>query len=169
MAYRIADCTPCSICGLEALHHHGWFLLVDNRWLDRLKILTWHPILAAQKDVQSACCRQHLKILITHWINESSLSLSSTEDQPMPITSNPTRRDLELSSELAGQLLGELSVHREAFSCAWTGSQTALDCILDALIPAEPEAQTYTMELELPPQESAQRFAFHQSAGRPAL
>jgi len=138
---------PCSVCGADALHRNGWFLLVENRWFDRLKILTWHPLLAAQQDVKSACCRQHLRVLVAHWMNQASLRLDA-DDVPMPITSDPTRGDLNLTSESVGQLIGELSVYREAFSRSWTGSQTALQCVLDAIIPAEPEVQTYTVEFD---------------------
>jgi hypothetical protein len=165
MDYGIADRSPCSVCGLDALHHTGWFLLVENRWLDRLKILTWHPSLAAQKDVKSACCRQHLRILVTHWIDRASLRLSAGDDPPMPITSDPARADRDLSPGLVGQLVAELSVYREAFSRGWTGSQASMECILDALIPAEAEPQTYSMELQpFPPlHEFSPRLAVQQS------
>jgi len=171
MDYGIPDSFPCSVCGVDTLHHHGWFLVVENRWLDRLKILTWHPTLAAQKDIRSACCRQHLRILIAHWMNQASLRLSPSHGPPMPITSDPARSDLHLTSESVGQLVGELSVYREAFSCGWTGSSTTLECILDALIPAEPEVQTYTTELQpfSPLTDFSHAFVPHQHAPRPAL
>jgi len=182
---RIPNRLPCSVCGADALHHNGWFLLVENRWFDQLKILTWHPSLAAHKDVKSACCRRHLRVLVARWMNQASLCLDAGDDPPMPITSNPTRGDLDLTSESVGQLIGELSVCREAFSRGWTGSQTALKCVLDAMVPAEPEPQTYTMELDplstlydqrshlqedLPTlREPLQGFALHQGSGAPAL
>jgi len=118
-------------------------------------------------------------------MNQASLRLWSADDPPMPITSNPTRADIHLTSESAGQLIGELSVHREAFSRSWTGSQTALECVLDAIIPDDPEPQTYAMELEplstfhhersyphqnLPPvHESLHGLTLHQGARTPAL
>ena len=40
---------PCSVCGLDTFRRTGWFLVVENRWLDRLKILSWHSSLASQK------------------------------------------------------------------------------------------------------------------------
>jgi len=153
-------------------------LLVENRWLDRLKILTWHPTLAAQKDVQSACCRLHLRVLVARWMNQASLRLSSAGESPLPITSNPVRSDLDLTSGSVGQLVGELSVYREAFSRGWTGSPTGLEFILDALIPPEPEIRTYAIELQpfsplddefLLLRESLHRFVLHQSAGSATL
>jgi hypothetical protein len=42
MNYAITKRFPCSACGLDTIRHAGWFLVVENRWLDRLKILPWH-------------------------------------------------------------------------------------------------------------------------------
>ena len=41
--------SPCSVCGLDTFRHAGWFLVFENRWLDCLKILSWHFALASQK------------------------------------------------------------------------------------------------------------------------
>jgi hypothetical protein len=143
MNYPITNRLPCSVCGLDTFQHHGWFLLVENRWLDRLKILSWHPALAAQNDIKSACCRQHLKALI-----QASLRLSPDDDQPMPIAGTPARPDPDLDPLLVGRLVGELSVHRDAFSRGWTGSPATLECILDALVPGQEENQTYAVEFQ---------------------
>ena len=137
---------PCSFCGLDTFDHDGWFLVVENRWLDRLKILSWHPSLATQKEVKSACSRQHLKTLIAHWLNQASLRLAPGPDLPVPIAGEPFSNE-NPTPEALGQVVGELSVHREAFSLGWTGSPATLECILDALIPGEQENQTYTMQL----------------------
>ena len=131
---------PCSVCGLDTLRHHGWFLVLENRWLDRLRILSWYPSLAAQKDVQSACCRQHLRTLIVHWLNQDSLRPAPQADDPgIPITWNRARTGPDFDSNFGGHLVGELSVHRETFSPVWTGSPAALECILDALVPVSIE------------------------------
>ena len=51
----------CAVCGREAGDGSGWFLVVENSWLDRLKILHWHPTLAEQGGMRSVCCKLHLK------------------------------------------------------------------------------------------------------------
>src|SRR5271166_5898551 len=138
MDFLIPKRVPCSVCGFNTFRHDGWFLVVENRWLDHLKILTWHPSLAAQKDIKSACCRAHLKTLLAHWLEQASLRLipqTDTDTLPMPITSDPAYTDVDPASHFVGLLLGELSVHRESFSRVWTGSPESLECILDALIP----------------------------------
>jgi hypothetical protein len=46
MDYAIKKRSPCCVCGLDMLRRSGWFLVIENRWLDRLKILSWHSTLA---------------------------------------------------------------------------------------------------------------------------
>ena len=138
MDHLITKPAPCSVCGRVAFYHDGWFLLIENRWLDRLKILTWQYGLARQSDVKRACCRQHLKALIAHWLDQASLRLPPQPDNtPMPLAGTPasTRLDRDFDSHCAARLVGELSVHRETFSKSWSGSPATLESILDALIP----------------------------------
>ena len=136
----------CSVCGLDTFRHKGWFLVMENRWLDRLKILSWHASLARQKDMRSVCCREHLKALIGHWLTQASLRLPSIRSEspefaqhyrPLPIGSDPSLLDVDLGPDAVGQMLGELAVHRESFSRVWSGSAAELECILDALISNE--------------------------------
>lgn len=140
---------PCSVCGLDSLRRDGWFLVVENRWLDRLKILTWHLSLASQQGFKSACGRDHLKILIGFWLDEASLGLVPQANEPMPITSNPGPDEAKLGPEASGRLVGELSVFREAFSRVWTGSPATLEAIVDALIPMEYPAESLATEFPL--------------------
>src|SRR5208283_5369757 len=100
--------TPCSVCGLETFRHKGWFLVVENRWLDRLKILSWHPSLATQKDMKSVCCREHLKALIAHWLTQASLGLLPSNYTPMAMSSDPSLTDVDLGPDAVGRLVGEL-------------------------------------------------------------
>ena len=168
MDYLITKRFPCSVCGLVTFRHDGWLLVIENRWLDRLKILTWHSSLASQKDTKSACCRQHLKTLIAHWLDQASLRLlPQAYDLPMPIGSDAGQKDLHLDHQSAGRLVGELSVHRETFSRGWTGSPATLECILDALIPVTDQSKhdgnTCAMEFPLfdPPPGSSHGLALH--------
>ena len=150
MDYPIRKRSPCSVCGLDTFRHTGWFLVVENRWLDRLKILSWHPSLARQKDVQSVCCRQHLKTLIAHWLTEASLRLPPAHRLPLPIGSDPAldRCRPSTSPISVGRLVGELAVHREAFSRVWSGSPAALECILDALVTIGGENKPRALEFQ---------------------
>jgi hypothetical protein len=84
MESAITKHSPCCVCGLDTFRHTGWFLVIENRWLDRLKILSWHSSLASQKDMKSVCCRHHLKTLIAHWVTQSSLRLPAVDHPPLP-------------------------------------------------------------------------------------
>ncbi len=147
--------SPCLVCDLDTLRHTGWFLVVENRWLDRLKILSWHPSLARQKNVQSVCCRRHLKTLLIHWLTEASLRLPTAQPLPQTIGSDPAFTDVDLGPQSPGRLVGELAVHREAFSRVWSGSPAALECILDALGTTggenEPRALEFQCQIFDPP------------------
>ncbi|MFY9703953.1 MAG: hypothetical protein WCB56_18285 [Terriglobales bacterium] len=157
----IARRAPCSVCGLDTFRHKGWFLVVDNRWLDRLRILSWHPSLATQKDMKSVCCRDHLKTLIAHWLTQASLRLPPSHFAPhdplrdlghyppMPIGSDPSLSDLDLGPDAMGRVVGELAVHRESFSRVWSGSPEALECILEALITIGAENKPHALECQL--------------------
>jgi hypothetical protein len=142
--------SPCLVCGRDSFRHTGWFLVVENRWLDRLKILSWHPSLARQKNVQSVCCRRHLKTLIAHWLTEASLRLPPAQRLPLPIGSDPAITDVDLDPQSLGRLVGELAVHREAFSRGWSGSAAALECILDALVTTEAENEPRALDFQCP-------------------
>ena len=149
MDYPIRKRTPCSVCGFDTLRHTGWFLVVENRWLDRLKILSWHPALARQKDVQSVCCGQHLKTLIAYWLTQASLRLPPAQRLPRPKASDPTLTDVDFGPRSVGGLVGELAVHRESFSSVWSGSPAALECILDALVTIGAENKPHALEFQL--------------------
>ena len=134
MEFLIAKRSPCCVCNLDTFRHQGWYLVVENRWLDRLKILSWHGSLATQKDMKSVCCREHLKTLIAYWLDQASLQTASACNRPMAMGSDAEVVDVDLGPSSVGRLLGELTVHRESFSRVWTGSPAALECILDALL-----------------------------------
>lgn len=161
MDYAITRRAPCSVCGLDTFRHTGWFLVVENRWVDRIRILSWHPALATQKDMKSVCCRQHLKTLIAHWLTQASLRLPPAQIPPLAIGSDGNLRDPDLGPNSVGRLVGELSVHRESFSRVWSGSPAALEYILDALINIGAESKPQKMEFRLFDRpESAHRLSF---------
>src|SRR5277367_6793751 len=149
MDYQITKRSPCSVCGLDTFRHAGWYLVIENRWLDRLKILSWHSSLATQKDMKSVCCREHLKTIIAHWLTQASLRLPPASDPPLPVGSDPQLTDVDLGPNSVGRLLGELAVHRESFSRVWSGSPAALEYILDALITIGAENKPQTLEFHL--------------------
>jgi hypothetical protein len=156
MDYATSKRPSCSVCGLNTFRHKGWFLVIENRWFDRLKILSWHASLASQPNMKSICGRQHLKTIIAHWLTQASLRMPPTYNPPIPIGSDPALTDADLGPDSIGRLVGELAVHRESFSRVWSGSPAALECILDALITIGAETAPHPLEFRLfdPPESS---------------
>jgi hypothetical protein len=133
MDCRLPIRLPCAVCGTETDQHASWFLVIENRWLDRLKILSWHPVLATRKNMLSVCGRQDLKALLTHWLTKANLELQADRDRVVPITSE-SQAEADAGPPLVGRLVGELAVHRESLSRVWTGSPETLESILNALM-----------------------------------
>src|ERR1035438_3051218 len=83
---------------------------------------------------KSVCCREHLKALVAHWLNQASLRLAPPRYPPLPIGSDPSLADFDLGPHSVGRLVGELAVHRESFSRGWSGCAANLQSILHALL-----------------------------------
>lgn len=155
---------PCSVCGQVALRHDGWFLVMENRWLDRLKILTWHSTLAKQSHVRSSCCREHLKLLIAFWLEEATLRLASPACRvPSPLAGSPEGTGSEIDLKAMGCFIAELSVCREPLSRGWAGSPEALESILEALVPPQSETTPSPRNIPLfePRSEPFTRLVLH--------
>ena len=132
---------PCSVCCIEQ-RHDGWFVVAENRWFDRLRVYRWNAALAARNGYLSVCCREHLKILISCWIDQDRFRALFYGGKPTPIAGNPACDDRDSEAQ-SRSLVGELFIHREPFSREWPGSPEALETIVDALVPngaEEPDA-----------------------------
>jgi hypothetical protein len=124
----------CVVSGIETKRHAGWFLVTDNYWRDRVKILSWHPVLAREKAMRGVCGKPHLKILLTHWLSHATLQLLASGRVPFPKPLETLRDSSSSASFAAGRVVGELAVERDHLSPVWTGSPEAMECILNALI-----------------------------------
>jgi hypothetical protein len=122
----------CAVCGAQTNYHAKWFLVAENRWLDCLRVLSWHPALASQEEMQSVCGEEHLKVLIQHWLLQADLNLQNGGKSVTPILSEYPA-EAEPGPPAMGALLGELAVHRNPRSRTWTGSAQTLDCIVSAI------------------------------------
>src|ERR1700752_2981693 len=63
----------CAICGDERSSGETWFLVVENRWEDRIRLLRWHDGLAGREGVHRACSARHVEELVVHWMTTGSL------------------------------------------------------------------------------------------------
>jgi hypothetical protein len=157
-----ADRFSCVVCGVETKRHGGWFLVVENRWLDRLTVLSWHPVVARQAKMQSVCSKQHLKTLLTHWLTHANLQFLATGSSHWAVPGDTGSSESDSVTLAVSKLVGELTVHRESLSRVWTGSPETLECILNALIGGI-ETRPYTPDVSLlsHPAECSPEYAPH--------
>jgi hypothetical protein len=138
----------CTICGREKTKP-GWFLLAENRWEDKLKILQWSDSLALKAEAHEVCSRAHVRELAIFWMTTGSLrypfaggdfgdrslewptfsELNSGGSASRVFRSR--RNDLDTSG---AQQLGELSVHRESIRRILNDDPGSLTPILDELV-----------------------------------
>ncbi len=131
--------TVCTICEQERIGGEGWFLLAENEWLDRLKILAWNDRLAIQKDVHCLCCAAHVHELVAHWMATESLDYPFAR-LPLAKRQISKRRNPPLVEQApafdspVGEVIGELAVHRESLSRVLQDNPHSLVTILEPLL-----------------------------------
>ena len=129
----------CTICGALRRAQERWFLVIEDRWQDKLKILHWEDRLAAVPGIHCACGSGHLQQLVVHWMTTGSL------DHPFARTAGDMESYGRRPSRCApvveidrhgGRQIGELSVHRESMQRVLAERPQSLQTILDALLSA---------------------------------
>lgn len=132
----------CAICGTCGGGDSSWFIIVENHWQDKLKVLHWNEALAWQPGVRLVCCSEHVRELVVHWMATGSM------DYPFAMTSpGDTFRRRKLFKALrpiqtlAPDLgktpqIGELAIHRESMERILRENPQALAGVLDALLVA---------------------------------
>ena len=134
----------CTICLTTRKRNEEWFLLVENRWTDRLKILCWHEELASSPATHAACCATHVQLLVIHWMTTGTLNYPFAHSEAWADTSE-TPRAVRLSSmsdepDMTGvRVLEELAVHRETIDRILVDDPASLAVMLTALKDALPK------------------------------
>ena len=126
----------CTICGKENIDPRKWFLITENSWEDKLRILEWNDLLASQAGLHPACSPAHVQELVVHWMATGSVAhpfartdlcsasgsrWSNIGKTPLLTRTNHTRT------------IGELVVHRESMHRVLSENPASLKSILDAL------------------------------------
>jgi hypothetical protein len=120
--------TPfCSICLEQRTEEEGWFLVTENSWTDRLKILGWNDTLALEPGVHAACGAAHVQQLVVHWMATGSLNYPFARSH----AGERSRRKRAHRPELDIR-----AVHRESLSRVLRENPESLGSILSALISA---------------------------------
>jgi hypothetical protein len=153
----------CTICLTTRKENLEWFLLVENRWTDRLKILSWHYELASDPACHVACCTAHVQLLVIHWMTTGTLaypfarteSCADSRTNPHAIHLSAIKEDPDTSG---AEVLGELAVHRESIDRILVESPASLGAILSALKDALPEVDRSEMAEQEAPECDAYAF-----------
>jgi hypothetical protein len=134
----------CAICGERKNGAQPWFLIADNRWQDKLRILQWHDRLAAQPGICHACTAEHVQELVVHWMTTGSLDYPFARVSSLarggngkraPEIGRPIAKDCEVDI-FGARPIGELSVHRESMQRVLGEHPQSLTAILEALLSA---------------------------------
>lgn len=131
----------CAICREEHIGLDGWFLVTENRWTDRVKVLSWNDSLVSQPGVHAACCATHVQQLVVHWMATGSLEYPFARTRPKRSRKFRTRpapgEIAQAEPEIRGsRVLGELAVHRESLERILAENPEQLAGILKALLSA---------------------------------
>lgn len=129
----------CAICGEVQQQGNGWFMLVENRWTDRLKILAWNGTLAGTEGVHLACGTSHVQQLVVHWMTMGSLDFPFAE-APVAYTAKRVSKAKTLDQPngyvSSSRVLGELAVDRESLRRVLRENPESLVAVLEALTSA---------------------------------
>lgn len=136
----------CAICGEPHSdpfsNEAGWFLLTENRWTDRIRVLAYDSVLATQEGVACVCSRAHVRELVVHWMITGRLDYPFAL-VPSALPSDGSKRGLQLSEtepvevDVRGsRIVGELAVHRESLTRILQENPQSLSGVLEALIAA---------------------------------
>ena len=121
----------CTICGREKTRP-GWFLIAENRWEDRLRILQWDDHVAWANGVHEACSVAHALELVVHWMRTNSLDYPFERTPPLSGSKQTMRKyDPDVSG---ARQLGELYVHRESIGRILDENPNLLTVILEELL-----------------------------------
>jgi hypothetical protein len=143
----------CTICGDERSAGQVWFLVAENHWEDKLKVLEWQDDLARRQGIYAACSAGDVEELVVHWMTTGSL------DYPFATVGHKSSGrargvgtflpTIEEPDTRGARQIGELAVDRECVRRALRDDPESLRVILDELVHAlERETTGITARLE---------------------
>lgn len=144
----------CTICSRAKSANQIWFLIAENRWEDKLKILHWHEELATRDGIHQACCAGHVQELVVHWMTTGSLDYPFAQvafAKARPVGRKEPALSLTEEVDVTGaREIGELSVDRDSLKRAFHENPGYLGIILNELSEAlEREASGIEAKVEL--------------------
>lgn len=146
----------CAICGKQKAGAQDWYLIAENPWEDRVRIIHWENGVALNPGVLSACSAAHVRELLIQWLNVEILPASQKSLPPAFACKHP---DFVQSDawELAGRVppIGELAIHRRGLHDSPATLKSLLDAIFCTLQNESPDSEFLAEEniLAYPPYE----------------
>ena len=130
----------CAICSQPFRTNQRWFLLVENRWTDRLRILRWDERLATTAELYPACGVEHVQQLVVHWMTTGSLNYPFACTDPPPAESSASKsgalRSHTQPDAAEVEILGELAVDRNSMPRILVDNPESLGSVLSAITQA---------------------------------
>jgi hypothetical protein len=131
----------CTICQKAKREGQTWFLVTENQWEDRLKVLPWNDSLAAYEGMYCACSVFHVEQLVAHWIVTGSLDYPFAYPAGTAQKTAATHKFPRVAQTADPQAtcaipLGELAIHRETLDRVLLENPTSLVSMLEALVSA---------------------------------
>lgn len=126
----------CAICGEANSDPTQWFLVTENPWEDKLKILEWNRLLASQYGIHLVCSPSHVQELVVHWMATGSVHhpFAQTHSWNTPARRWNDSAPLRPVVNTKGvRTIGELTVHRESIRRVLSENPESLKSILDAM------------------------------------
>jgi hypothetical protein len=134
----------CAICGNRKAGQQNWYLIAENPWEDRVRIMRWESCLALSPGILSACGAAHVRELLIQWLN--SEILASNQKSLPPIFARAQGDFFHTPAwELAAgmQPIGELAVHRRTLQDSPATLRSVLDAVFHALQDESPDAEIF--------------------------
>lgn len=128
----------CAICLTQKPDSEHWFLLIQSRWDDRIRVLRWNESLASVDGVCCACSPEHIQELVAHWMVTGSLQYPFAQTVDGSVKTLPRRegnpaRQMTVDTSQAVQI-GELAIHRDILQRVLLENPGSLASILEALV-----------------------------------
>jgi hypothetical protein len=132
----------CAICGSENPIHGSWFLIIENSWADRVRIIPWDICLAGQPEILMACSAAHTCDILHQWVALGSLTTTPELTPHLPYPKEYLAQDANIGSDSlflhAWNLAGssqpvELAVCRRSLQLNPELTKSVLDAVLRAL------------------------------------
>jgi len=126
----------CAICGDTNANSTQWFLVTENHWEDKLKILEWNSSLACQRGIHLACSPSHVQELVVHWMATGSVHYPFAQTESWETSTQRWNDFPKLRAVIntkGARTIGELTVHRESMHRVLSESPGSLKSILEAL------------------------------------